>query len=82
MEVVLTELDPYILAVGIIAVLLLVGVLIGVGKMISTNKKILSNQNKQNNLLLTMSNVMGSAPVGPGRHEPRVSEESAEQDVQ
>ncbi len=60
MERVTTELDPFILAFGALGVLLLVIVLVVLNKLIASNNKLLMNQKNQNELLLTISNVLSS----------------------
>ena len=60
MNVVSTELDGFILAVAIGAVLLLAGVLIGISRLIASNKKIQSTQQNQSQLLMAISNVLAA----------------------
>lgn len=60
METVETILDPLILAAAGLAVILLIAALVGIRKVISGHKQIIEQQKNQNNLLLTISNVLTS----------------------
>lgn len=86
MEVVSTELDPIILAAAGLGVLLLVGVLVMLSRVVSSNKQIMLNQQNQNNLLLSISNVLSTNAEAEklqlNRQETRVSEKSGEQGVE
>ena len=85
METVATELDPFILAAAGLAILLLIAVLIRVSQLISSNKQVLENQKNQNNLLMTISNVLSSNAAGANpqtRTEPRVSGKPTQQDFE
>lgn len=82
METVETILDPLILAAAGVAVLLLVGVLVGISRITATNKQIVEQQKTQNNLLLTISNVLTSAKAEAvqARTEAKLSEQPGAQE--
>ena len=77
-----TELELTILGVASIGSMLLLAALIAINKVIVTNKIIEKNQQKQNELLLTMSNILGSKSeeeIRKFKQENIRSEKSAEQ---
>jgi hypothetical protein len=77
-----TELELTILGVASIGAMLLLAALIAINKVIVTNKMIAQNQQKQNELLLTMANVLGSKSeeeIRKFKQENSRSEKSADQ---